>query len=95
MDVVVVVVVKLSSEDEWMWGVDRFGTNPELPAATSFPFYRIKATTSTMPDVPKLEQLSRPEPLQNVMAEETKLQYDCLPCKVTGKESASRKTSPV
>ncbi|KAG0652163.1 Transcripts altered in meiosis protein 6 [Hyphodiscus hymeniophilus] len=37
-----------------------------------------------MSKVPPLEHLSRPEPLHKVLAEQDKLQEDCLPCRVTG-----------
>lgn len=35
---------------------------------------------------PQLEQLARPEPLHKVLAQEDKLQDDCTPCRITGKE---------
>jgi hypothetical protein len=58
---------------------------PPFRSSATCPNSSFVASTRTMSKIPPIEQLSRPEPLHKVLAEQDKLQDDCMPCRVTGK----------
>lgn len=78
----------------WTWGwrpllsaqeMNRRGSKLLLSFVSTF---HQKPHHNTMSKIPPIEQLSRPEPLHKVLAEQDKLQDDCTPCRLTGKKPA-------